>query len=184
MSKTLKTIQKISNIARIFSKVFFILFTVSAILCLAAYISVILGFDTVVAHFGDIHINGFIDNAENLTKGAIMAKLSSGFIITVADAVLCRLSQKYFENELIVGTPFTFEGSREMKRLGIFAIVLPLGSYILAETVSTVIGNLTNTVYEFKYNFDNIGSITVGIMLIVMALVFKYGAEVKENKNA
>ncbi|MCQ2485378.1 MAG: hypothetical protein MJ168_08600 [Clostridia bacterium] len=182
MPKTLKTIQKISSIARILSKVFFALFTVSSILCLAAYISVIIGFDSVVAHFGDVNIHGFIDNAENLSKGALMAKLSAGFIITAADAILCRLSQKYFENELIVGTPFTFEGANEMKRLGIFAIALPLGSYILAEIVSTVICNLMSASCDL--NVDNGGSVSVGIMFIIMSIIFKYGAEVKENRHA
>lgn len=182
MSKTLKTIQKISSISKTLSKVLFILTTVASILCLAAYICFVAGVDK-IADLGNIQIYGLLGNTENLVKGEIMAKLAAGFIITTAEAVLCRFSQKYFENELVVGTPFTFEGAKEIRRLGILSIAVPIGSYIVADIIAAVICNLTG-VEKVVLDVDNGGAVTIGIMFIIMSLIFKYGAELKENKNA
>ena len=101
-------------------------------------------------------------------------------ITSTAIAVLSKLAVNYFTNELDDGTPFTYSGAKELLRLGILSIAIPAAT-------STVIGIafiITKHFWPALSDEIMIGepiSISFGIMLIIMSLVFKHGAELEEK---
>lgn len=90
-------------------------------------------------------------------------------------------SEKYFAHELTAGTPFTQNGAKELLRLGILTICIPLGCLILAQIVSGILAGFLNC--DDLLKIENGGSVSLGIMFIVMSLLCKYGAERGENRE-
>ena len=90
------------------------------------------------------------------------------------------MAMNYFKRELEDGTPFTYGGAKQMLRLGIFGIAIPLAASIIDSVVYsifvTINGNALSVVQSAS-DFD----ITFGITLIFLSLLCKHGAELAEK---
>jgi len=161
-TKTLETIQKVSNVLKILSKIGYILCDVFAIICLACLALAI--FVPQVATAG-------------IPIETIYSYTVCGFIMLAGESILSRFSFKYFKHELEAGTPFTFEGAKELKKLGIRTIVIPLVTYIITAIAYAIIASTYAGVDQME--FDTEISIGLGIGYIIMALICKYGAEIQ-----
>lgn len=83
---------------------------------------------------------------------------------------------------MTAGTPFTTDGEKELQRLGILTICIPLGCLIVAEIVSGIIAGFLNC--DDLLKLDNGDSVAMGVMFIVMSLLCRYGAELRVNNDA
>ena len=63
-------------------------------------------------------------------------------------------------------------------RLGILTICIPVGTRVIAEIVHTVLEHTLEGVAPFAPN--SAGSFTLGIMFLIMSLLCRYGAELRE----
>lgn len=68
-----------------------------------------------------------------------------------------------------------------MMRLGILAICIPLGTQMIAEIVYAVMEQMLHGVAPFQ--LDHYSSVALGVMFIVMSLVCRYGAKLREEKE-
>lgn len=59
-------------------------------------------------------------------------------ILCAGEAVLAKFAEHYFKRELVDGTPFDLGGAKELRRLGILAICIPIGTQMLAEIIYAV----------------------------------------------
>ena len=73
----------------------------------------------------------------------------------------------------------THSGADQIKRLGIRTIVLPLVAAILVAIVRELFGLLQNA----GADWGNLNSLTMGIVLILASLIFRYGAELEEKNT-
>lgn len=171
--KTLSTIQTLAKIGRIFSKVIFILAIVSGALSLVGLVSLRLGIGDI--QIGDVTLESLIENETGRGMGTAYAAAASSLIVCAAEAVLAWFAIHYFAGELADGTPFRMESSRELFRLGILTICIPIGARVLAALVSGLIEAFTEDVV----NFDLIGfeSVSLGVMFMVLSLFCRCGAE-------
>ncbi len=103
--------------------------------------------------------------------------LATAVLVCLMEVILAARARKYFKAEIKVGTPFTFDGAKKLKKLGVLYVVLPIVLGIL-ETIGFAI-------YSAAIGLDmmpNVTSTTMGIgtgvMMLLIALVFKHGAEV------
>ncbi len=76
----------------------------------------------------------------------------------------------------------------QIKALGIKTIVLPLVAVILVEVVYGIFNELSVKLNDGSVNlvrpdFNTESTILLGIILIILSLIFSYGAEL-ENKKA
>ncbi len=78
---------------------------------------------------------------------------------------------------MAAGTPFTFEGAKELMRLGICAICIPVGSRIAAEIVYHIMAHFIHDVSSMQISDSISISAGLGIMMIVGSLLCRYGAE-------
>ena len=180
MSKTLNTIQTLSKIGKILSKIVFIFCIVGMSLCLVSVITMALGFEGAFK-LGGVTINSIIGEAANVSADTIYATMVLGLVSCIWEAVIAKYSEDYFANELKAGTPFTFNGAKEMLRLGIITISVSIGGEIASSIILSIMKKRMEVNPEFE--LDSIGSVTIGIMFIVISLIFKYGAEIIENKE-
>ena len=99
-------------------------------------------------------------------------------ILTLTDGTLLAFALRYFKAEQADGTPFTLRGAEQVLHLGIRTIVLPLVAAILTAVVRELFGLLQNA----GAVWGNLSGLTMGIVLILASLVFRYGAELEEAR--
>lgn len=102
------------------------------------------------------------------------------FILALTDGILLVFALRYFKAEQADGTPFSHSGADLMKRLGILLIVLP--------AVATILVGILHGIFDMVQieaaDVGNGTSVMMGIMLILVSLILRYGAEMEENRDA
>ena len=165
MSKTLNTIQTIVKIAKV--------------LAIIVMVASIIGAAGSAIALGAMAITG---GESELTENAIFmgepADLYFTYISTiitcVAEAILAYLAMKYFNNELAAGTPFTFDGSKQLLRLGLINLAVAFGVAFLEVLIYIIMSVYFPELQEIDSNSWSLGT---GIAMMLLSLVFKYGAE-------
>lgn len=178
--KTLNTIQTLAKIGKILSKIIFIF-------CLIGVIGSIVGIIGLAVipdgfKIGGVTIHGIIQKNAEISMGTCYTVMAVAIVLCAGEAVLCKLAEKYFKNELAAGTPFTLDGAKELMRLGICTICIPLGTTVLSGIIYAVMRHFLSDVAET--NLSNTVSIGLGVMFIIMSLVCRYGAEMTQKKEA
>ena len=172
--KTLNTIQTISRIGKIISKIVFILSLVGGIGCIVGILCLALIPEGL--KLGGVTIQGLIENEAALSSGAVYAAMAVGAILCAGEAVLSKLANNYFTHELAAGTPFTFDGAKEMIRLGICTIAIPIGTAVVAGIVYGILNAIFHSSPEL--DLSNSFSVGLGVMFIITGLICRHGAEV------
>lgn len=162
IQKIIKVFHTLAKIAMIFAYVAAGLLLVSAIL-FANNTSFQLISDTSAALLPDIDRNQMV------------SELLCDFVVCLTDGLLLTFGQLYMKHELDDGTPFTTRGADEIKRLGIRIIILPLVAIgIISAICATFNAELPETI-------SNELSISFGIALIIISIIFRYGAELESK---
>ena len=177
--KTLNTIQVLAKIGKIVSKIIFVFCIVGFCGCAAGILSLAIG--TEAFRLGGVTIRGLIENSSGMDAPTMYAAMASGMVVCAAEAVLCKFSEVYFRNELADGTPFTRHGAKELLRLGILAIALPLAAAILCSIGADIAGVAYPGLDTLSFGEGS--SAGLGIMLIVLSLFCRCGAELSEGKT-
>lgn len=179
-TKTLKTIQKLSKLGKVLCTIVFIFSLIGAIGCAVGIVSLAVipdGFS-----LNGVTIHGLIEKSGKVSLGTCYAAMGMGTVLCAGECVLCKFAKRYFVNELEAGTPFTYDGARELIRLGILTICIPLGTTILAALVYGIM----NVVYFGNIgdvNLNNFGSVGLGITFIVVGLLCRHGSEMSDKKR-
>jgi len=108
--------------------------------------------------------------------------MTGAMILCIGQTVLAKFAETYFRNELTAGTPFTVDGAKELLRLGILTICIPLGCLIVSEIVSGIMAGFLNC--DDLLKIENGGSVTMGVMFIIMSVLCRYGTELEMEKNS
>lgn len=173
--KTLKVLQTLAKIGKIFSKIIFICTIVGACAC-AVGIPVLALF----AKYGSIQGEPFADvfrrESEN-SLGTAYTVMLVGLVLCVGEAWLAKIAERYFAREIADGTPFTFSGAKALFRLGIWTICLSVGTVAVAQITQSVAAKLLSDVEKLSLD---IGSVGTGIAFLVCSLFCKAGAEYAE----
>ena len=175
--KSLQTIQKTCKVFQTLTKIVMILcFVGSGLLFLGLICGIVIsGTGAVIA--------GNMETLYRLTSSAsffeMVGMLLAEFVLTLTDALLFFHAWKYFSAELSDGTPFSHRGADSMKRLGILLIVLP--------AVATILVGVLHGIFDLTQietaDVGNGTSVMMGIMLILVSVILRYGAELTERKD-
>ena len=175
--KTLKALQVFAKIGKILSTIVFICCLVGGILCALGIIGLAIIPDGIKV--GGLTFQSLAQEKAGVGMPTMYASMTCGILMCAGEAVLSKFAELYFKNELTVGTPFTFDGAKELMRLGILAICIPVGVEILAAIVFGIFKAAAKDVAE--PDFGGYSSVMLGILLIVGSLLCKHGAEVSEK---
>ena len=102
-------------------------------------------------------------------------ELLAASIRMIANCILLAFAQDYLKTEQSEGTPFTMTGAEKLKNLGIRCIWIPIVAIVVAVTVTVWLGE------ESIGEAGNAFSITTGIVLILVSMIFRYGAELEQQ---
>lgn len=136
--KSLNTIQKLSKIGKVLSKIAFTFSVIGFCGCIAGLLSLSFGNDSLIK-IGGVTLHGLISEEYGYNIKSISATLSGWMIVCAGEAVLAKFAEVYFKNELKAGTPFTLAGAKELLRLGILTLTVPTGCAVVGSIVEGII---------------------------------------------
>lgn len=178
MSKTLKTIQTLAKIARILCTIVFVCSIIGVAGCFIGVIGLSLG-EALVKASGQ-NLSELVYQSTGMTTETLYAVMACSAVICAGEIAIAKFAEVYFKNELEAGTPFTFDGAKEMMRLGIVTAAVSLGTAIIASIVYGVIKAVNANVGE--YDIDNASNLFTGIAFIIISFLCKHGAEISAQK--
>ena len=177
---TLKTIQTLAKIGKVFSKIIFVCCIVGFCGCIVGIVSLALGAETF--KLGGVTIHSMIENEAGMSLPTLYASMAVGLLFCGAEAVLCKFAEAYFKHELADGDPFTLRGAKELLRLGILTVAIPLGMVIVCSIGVAIADNMVPGID--KLSIGEFSSVGLGVMMIVLSLFCRYGAEVCSGKSS
>ena len=180
--KSLNTIQTLSKVGKVLSKIAFIFSVIGFCGCIAGLLSLSFGNGSFIK-IGGVTLHGLISEEYGYNIKSITAVLSGWLIICAGEAVLAKFAEIYFKNELNAGTPFTSAGAKELLRLGILTIAVPVGSAIAGSIAEGIVAGFMKVekAAAMDMYFDNDAAIVLGVMFILGSLLCRCGAELKEH---
>lgn len=174
MSKSLKTVQTVCKVCKVLAEIAFVLLIVGAVLMLAAAIFTGTGnFDALVSS-GGVVLDDMLQQT-GVTQDYMVAVFVCLTIMLAAEAVVAKFINVYFKHELKAGTPFTFEGAKEMLRLGIITIAVPVGASLVATIVFGIMAAGSGLDREFNFEI----SLGLGLMFLALSPLLKHGTELR-----
>lgn len=165
IQKGMRVLQILSKIALIFAVAGTVLPSIGAVL---------VAIDMLSAENQFFH---FIFVTVGISKSQLAGVLTVSAVGLLFDSIITVFAYRYFTAELKEGTPFTNAGADRIKQLGFITVVLSLISACV-----------TDGIYEklalTEWNMHNdAGSITLGIILIAISFIVRYGAELEQRNN-
>ena len=169
MSKSLNTIQKCAKIFHRLVRVGVVLSIVGSVLGLAATMLWI-RWNTAPTD-GSAAMEQFMQLIRQGNYHQTLAALMAETIACAFAVPLLWNAHRYLSRELADGTPFTDEGATQLRRLGVLTIVLPI--------LCIVLQAIPYSAFDLPCpdGLDNGGSVMLGVVLILVFVVFRYGAE-------
>lgn len=172
MTQTLKTVQTIARVAKVIAIIAYVCSIIGAIGS-AVGLAALAVFDI----FG-VDIGAFTDlivPAEQYYTQLL------ALVYCIGEIIVTKVAISYLSSELDVGTPFTLRGAADLRRVSVFAIVVPIAvSVVQGVLISLLSLVVENTGSAVPYETD----IGLGIFLLILSVVFKCGTEmIKESPD-
>ncbi|MDD6265694.1 MAG: hypothetical protein PUB34_05275 [Clostridia bacterium] len=172
---TLDIIQIIAKIGKILSKIVFVCSIIGAVGCIIGIVSLAFAIPDNI-RIGGVTIHSLIEKEAGMNIGTLYGSVIVGLILCVGEIILASLLNKYFVNELKAGTPFTYEGADEMKKVGLFLIIIPVVCTVLSHISYAILGIFYKNMAEL--NLGDYVSIGLGIIFLILSLICRYGSEI------
>ncbi len=168
--KSLKRVQKIAKLLCLFDHIAFWFALVGTVLCAASGLILLL-FPSLLKAY-EAFVLSFHDFKDFEHLGILLIADS---VFMLGETVTASFACKYFENELVDGTPFTHRGAKELLRLGIITLIVP----IIAVSLSYGITYLS----EVENTLSNEIEAVTGIWMIIFSVIFHYGADLEKERE-
>lgn len=175
--KTLQIIQTISKIGKVISKIVYISCIIGFCGCVVGGLALLIGGESL--KIGGVTLHSILQTEAGISLGTVWSAIFAGMILCIGEIVVAKRACNYFDHELKAGTPFTAEGAKELLLLGVHIIWIPVVTVVLAQVTRDIIDNIWENVEPMA--LESSDSMTLGVMLIVVSLLCRYGAELKEE---
>lgn len=177
--KTLKVIQVLAKIGKIFSKIVFICCIVGVCGCVTGIIGLAVGLE--VSIFAGVDLEEILQKEAEISSNSLYCYMAASIFICAGEGVVAKFAEIYFDHELAHGTPFNKDDAKELFRLGIITIGVSLSALICAEITQNVMVAVLDNAKAMKLSND--GSWTLGLVFIVISSLCKLGAELNEKPD-
>lgn len=174
--KSLQTIQKTFRVFQVLAKIALVFCIVIASICAVGALCAVARYTggEVFTLFGE-PVTVF-SSGEGMNQ--TLAALLSNLVFLIAQSILLSFVGRYLKTEQAEGTPFTQNGANLLRRLGVRCIWIPIVAIVIAAVITVCLGA------ERSGELSNLPSLTTGVILILVSLIFQYGAELEaENQR-
>ena len=168
MSRNLKVVQTTSRVLEIICKVLFILCMVGAIGAMVGvvFLSIANLFPKLVEKIQD-------ESGRKVVQ--LIGDCLVGVVVSIEGILVSKAHKDYFAMEQKDGTPFTFEGAKAFRTLGIMNMVAPLIAMVVAAIISAIFNCWSDIRLDVSFG--------LGLSMILLSFVFAYGAEIEQGKE-
>lgn len=174
----LDKIQKIAKIGKILCSIVFTFCLIGIIGSVVGIAFLAVGVDTV--HIGGVTLKSIVQINSGTSIDTANIYMVVAIILCSGEAVIAKFAEHYFKGELLDGTPFNMERSKELTRLGIITI----GVSIVTEVVVAIVYEIMSFIFVSTDSLEigNLGSVGIGITFIIVSLICRYGAEIEREQ--
>lgn len=166
IQKTMKVFQTLTKIVLVFS------FVAIAFTLVAGSVSLMAD----KLPFGELLQRLLIEADRTIDNREIGIALLCESVVLIFGAIETICVCRYFKLELSKGTPFTETGAKSITKLGIL--------FIVVDILSAAFSSAMEKFAFVSEGIDNGGGIGIGICLILLAMVVRYGAELEQRGRA
>ncbi|GEM_PF-6117440 len=131
--------------------------------------------------YGDFVLSYVLNNADALVNNLLNFSVISLFICIVG-FVLGRENYHYYKAVTLAGTPFTYEGAEELKKLGIHVILYNIGASFICGIVESVLTLVLSGLFPISSAYAFAFPV-LGFIYLFLSLVFRYGAFLEKKAN-
>ena len=170
----METLNKIQKTVKVFKELSLAAMILSFLMGLLLLAAIGIWYGSNESGVLDKAVFGFVKLADYSESVAL---IWCDFVLVITDGILFAYVHRYLKHELADGTPFTERGATEIKKLGIRIIILPI---VAASICGIICGCYKVAPPE---NISNETSIVFGIALIIISMVFLYGAEISRRED-
>ena len=158
-------------------KVFQILFKIVLVFACIGVALTSIGAILVATDVLDIenHFLHFLSVTAEMSKKQVIGTLVASAVSLLFSCIFTVFIYRYFTAELKEGTPFTNAGANRIKQLGIIELVLSVISMGIIDGIYEAVG-----LAEWN-RFDDSEGIIIGICLLLLIVVIRYGAELEQK---
>ena len=167
MSKNLKVIQTTSRVLEIICKIVFIF-------CMIGAIGSLVGVVILSLSYLSPSLVEKIESEGGRKVFQLIGDCLLGVVVSLEGIIVFKAHKDYFAMEQRDGTPFTFEGAKAFRTLGIMNIVAPLIAIVVASIISAIFNCWSDIRLDVSFG--------MGLAMILLSFVFAYGAEKEEAK--
>lgn len=168
MSKNLKVIQTTSRVLEIICRIVFIF-------CMIGAIGSLVGVVILSLSYLSPSLVERIESEGGQKVSQLIGVCLIGVVVSLEGIIVFKAHKDYFVMEQKDGTPFTFEGAKAFRTLGIMNIVAPLIAMIVASIISAICNCWSDIRLDVSFG--------TGVAMILLSFVFAYGAEKEEEKH-
>ncbi|MBQ8177714.1 MAG: hypothetical protein IJ033_00840 [Clostridia bacterium] len=188
MKKTLSTIQGLMRLGRVLTIITLVFSIIGMVGCAVGGVALYATGDLIIeTEQGDITLGEFVYDETMATMEMLYFVIIVAFFACMTEVIISDRMAKYFKFELSEGTPFTFEGAKKLKKVGILAIVLPIVVEIVAAVIAVfLLANVPEALPATESTSTEItyaSSLGTGVMMLIFSLIFKHGAELNEAQK-
>lgn len=166
----LEKIQKAMKVFQIIAKIVMVFSIVGAVFTLISG-SIVLMADKVP--FAEFLQKIFVEAGAISSRQELGIKLLCDSMVLIFGTIEVICVCRYFKLELSEGTPFTEAGAKSITKLGIL--------FIVVDILSAAFSSAMEKFAFISERIDNGGGIGIGICLILLAMVVRYGAELEQR---
>ena len=137
---------------------------------------------------GGVNIYGLIweETGVAVSGAMVIAALVCAILSCVSEIILSKKAINYFTDELAVGTPYTFHGAKELKKLGLMTIIIPLVTTLVCSIILSIVthvslGELSEEASRGMKITVGSSSIGLGIAMLICSLFCRSGAEIQQG---
>lgn len=170
---SLDKIQKLSKLGKILCSIVFVFCVIGIIGSVVGIAFLADGVDAI--HIGGVTLKSIVQTNSGTSIDTADIYMVVAIILCSGEAVIAKFAEHYFKGELLDGTPFNMERSKELTRLGIITI----GVSIVTEAVAAIVYEIMSFIFVNTDSLEigNWGSVGIGITFIIVSLICRYGAE-------
>lgn len=165
--KSLDRVQTIAKVLKILSKIVFIFSIV--ILSLLSVFLIVFCFVGNNVEF----INFFAQMGIPYEFNTVLCSLICLILQFIGSIIIYSKVVRLYKLELELGNPFDKPLIKEVRKVGVWRIVLPIVVSIIIAIVSACFG--------ISFNVSSLSGVTIGIVYLLVSCILEYGSELKRR---
>lgn len=170
--RSLGKVQKLFRILKVISTIIFVC-------CIIGFVFSIMGLIGVASIGRDsgtwAEINKAVETT-NITFEMCMCYCIIFVLMCAGETALYYYVTKFYKKELEIGTPFSKEVVREMKKIALLHVAIPFGIAFISMIITLA--------FNVDVSLSGLSGLGMGLVYLALSFVFDYGADLREIEIA